>query len=198
MLSKFSLAILAAGRAERMGFPKGLIRFNDKTLLENHIDSFFSNNGKHVHLILGDNCGVYEQTLPRLFHDPQISVIINSRIELGPFYSLQLGLKDFPEDEARFILPVDSQTPSQSVWALLAQNSSPRYLAVIPSHKNRGGHPVVVSSEYSKLLLAIAPSDEEARLDVQIRSLQPHKVKRVEVGDESILANFNSPEDRSW
>jgi CTP:molybdopterin cytidylyltransferase MocA len=195
MLAKFSLAILAAGRAERMGFPKGLIRCHDRTLLENHIDSFFSNGGKRVHLILGDNRGLYERALPHLLHDPNIHVIINDRIALGPFFSLQLGLRNSPENEARFILPVDVPTPGRSTWALLAQHSLPRYLAVIPVHRNRGGHPVVLSAVYSKFLLSLDPAGAEARLDVQMRSLKAQEVKRVEVDDESILANFNSSED---
>ena len=195
MLSKFSLIILAAGRAERMGFPKGLIRWNDRTLLESHIDSFFSNGGRQVHLVLGDNRDIYARELAHLFRHPDIHVVVNDRIALGPFFSLQLGLRDCPEHEARFILPVDVPTPGRSTWALLAQNSLPRYLAVIPVHGNRGGHPVVLSAVYSKFLLALDPAGAEARLDVQIRSLQPHEVKRVEVGDESILANFNSSED---
>ena len=195
MLARFSLVILAAGRAERMGFPKGLIRCNDRTLLENHIDSFFSNGGKRVHLILGDNRGLYERALAHLFHDPNIHVIINDRIALGPFFSLQLGLRDSPGDEARFILPVDAQTPGRSTWALLAQHSLPRYRAVVPVHGNRGGHPVVLSAVYSQFLLSLDPAGAESRLDVQIRSMPSHQVKRVEAGDESILANFNSSED---
>jgi CTP:molybdopterin cytidylyltransferase MocA len=195
MLSKFSLVILAAGRAERMGFPKGLIRWNDRTLLESHIDSFFSNGGRQVHLVLGDNRDIYERELAHLFRNPNIHVIVNDRIALGPFFSLQLGLRDSPGDEARFILPVDAQTPGRSTWALLAQHSLPQYHAVIPVHGNRGGHPVILSAVYSQFLLSLDPAGAESRLDVQIRSLPPHQVKRVEVGDESILANFNSSED---
>ena len=197
MLSRFSMVILAAGRASRMGYPKGLIRSNDRTLLESHIDSFLSCNGRHVHLVFGENQSVYEESLPRLFHHSRIDVIINDKVELGPFYSLQLGLQELPERESRFVLPVDAQTPASSTWALLAQSASPGLLAVIPTHKNKGGHPVVISHDYSKLLLALDPKDEKARLDLQNHLLKPDRVKWVEIGDAGVLANYNSPGDLS-
>jgi molybdenum cofactor cytidylyltransferase len=192
MLSKFSLIILGAGRAVRMGYPKGLIPFNNKTLVENHVETFLGYSGKKIILILGDNYDRYKRELPHLFSHPRIQIVINDMIDLGPIFSLQLGLKE-AHGEGRFILPIDAQTPSSSTWMILAQQYSDLYSVVIPTHNNRGGHPVIISPSFSKKILTLDPLHADSRLDVQIRSLPAHEVKRVETEDEGILVNYNWP-----
>lgn len=120
-------------------------------------------------------------------------ITINPEPERGQFSSLQTGLQSIRSSSA-FILPIDTPSPPPGVWTALLDHSKDHWVA-IPKFKNRGGHPVWLSSDFSsQLSLGKFPSAEE-RLDVQIRLLDPKLVTLIEVEDSSILTDLDSPED---
>ena len=45
--------ILAAGESKRMGFPKMLLSFNGKTMIENVIGNILNSNVDHIMVVLG-------------------------------------------------------------------------------------------------------------------------------------------------
>ncbi len=54
-LKKIPLVILAAGKSSRMGFPKGLLSYRGKKLLQHQIENFFQLGGETVVVVLGEH-----------------------------------------------------------------------------------------------------------------------------------------------
>ena len=67
---------------------------------------------------------------------------------------------------------------------------------VVPSFKDRKGHPVKLSVNFWKSLLSLNVSDEKSRLDVQIKQLESLEISVLKTEDLSILRNLNTP--KKW
>lgn len=201
----FPLVILAGGRGERMGGPKGLVPVGAEAtpLLLWQLQRHRAAGGRDAIVVLGHDAPTYLAALDELTSAANgVRVAVNARPELGPFSSLHMGLavinKEFSKERAVFVLPVDVPAAQASTWAALARallTSAGGCEAAVPMHSGRGGHPVLLSQSFAQQLLALDLSDPGSRLDVQLRALPPGKVARVEVADPLVLENLNGPGD---
>lgn len=119
----------------------------------------------------------------------------NETPEKGQFSSLQAGLRPlFARDwECCYVLPVDVPVPQKSVWEKLKTEFHTNLDAVVPSIKNQGGHPVLLSRKLCTRILSLDPNTENARLDLMLRD--SNKVKHAAVDDERVLENRNTALD---
>lgn len=202
-IAEIPLILLAAGASQRMGFPKGLIDFRGKKLLEYQINSFFNHGGKEIIIVLGHHLEKYQVEFPWLkkashFWTPistgQLLAPINPLPEQGQFSSLQIGIEAFLKIDrpAAFISPLDLPSPEQKIWKKLANGSPAKWAASIPCHQGKGGHPILLQRPFLKQLAQLDPSSSEARLDHQIRRLPLSAVQHLEVESTEILANINT------
>lgn len=188
-LASLPLIILAAGKSSRMGFPKGLMPYRGKKLLQYQIEHFFSLGGKKVVVVLGEHRERYLKEIPALSN---CQLVFNDQVDLGPFYSLQLALNLLENDKGAFLLPMDTPGANPSVWKSLAKSHQGKEWVSIPTFEERGGHPIILNRSFFKTLLNIDPQTEEARLDLQIKKLSLDKILRLPVKDSRIRLNINS------
>jgi len=120
----------------------------------------------------------------------------NPHWEQGAFSSLQSGLsRVIPCPAGALLLPVDVPGVSVDVFLRLldplhrAQGETSRPEAAVPVFRDRGGHPVWLSSRAIERVLREPPT---ARLDHLLRALP---VARVEVSDPRVRINVNTPEE---
>src|SRR6188768_1403084 len=94
------LLLMSAGASSRMGEPKGLLRLNNKTWLEQQLESVQNTGLSRVFLVLGSQLGLYFKALPWLeksvgktqsFERLKITTLINPTPERGYFSSIQIG-----------------------------------------------------------------------------------------------------------
>lgn len=202
--------ILAGGKSERMGMPKGLLPYYGEPWIVHQLTQIRSCGITHAVIILGYESKHYFEKIPffQFFHNQNefsqevglhLSVLCNPLPELGPFSSITCGIQFLQARHTSpskppcsvFILPIDVPCPEKDVWESLRSHSENE--VVIPVVKGKKGHPVLISSEFKNRLLSVNPSDEDARLDLQIKKIPLEKVCTIQVTDPKVQYNLNTP-----
>ena len=146
--------LLAAGRSERMGAFKPLLPFGDKTILESAIASFV-------------DAGVNSIVVVHAWRAAEIRAQLKGAkvifaINPDPFgdmgSSISCGVSELPQDtKAVLISPADLPAIPPSVVKAVVQSWEHGSRLVIPTWKERGGHPVLVDQSYFGELQALDP-----------------------------------------
>lgn len=196
--------LLSAGRSTRFGSPKGLAWHRDQYWLERQLNQIAASEILNAVIVLGSNLEDYFYRMPvleqalrsevRWKKTPlKISVVINENLGLGPFYSIQMGIKKSEASSGFFVSPIDVPWISKRSVDELLSEALPSVSALIPTWQGKGGHPVWLSESFAKnvVLKVSAKSDPEARLDLQLKKLG-QVCKRVAVGDARVTLEWNT------
>ena len=181
--------ILAAGKSERMGSPKSLLRIGDVTFLE-HIDLQARLGGLNpTWIVLGHEAEKIRQALPHL----SSRTVINPDHELGQLSSLLRGLKELgssPIDGVMLLLVDHPFVTEKLIRGLVCAFSRGTHALVIPTFRGRPGHPVIFGRPlFSELMHA--PLHLGASVVVKAHT---HEILNMEVEDEGILIDIDTPE----
>ncbi len=192
MTQQLAYIILAAGKSQRASAPKGLIIYKGKPLLLYHLKAFSKIKGKKIFLVLGKHYREYLDFFPFLmtghYQGLEIEIICNHHYELGPFYSIQLALKESALFKGVFISPIDCPPDCRhNVMSELSTHFTQDDIH-IPSCKSGEGHPILLGKKYYQEALKIAPQSPEGRLDYFIQNFRPKKISTQSL---SIKNNFN-------
>ncbi len=188
-----------------MGQPKGLVIVEGRAWIDRQIASFGAYGGRRVIVVLGRARDEYAAALAwiddasasgAMLGDVSVTVAVNDDPDRGPFSSLQVGVHALKGDDASlgaaYVLPIDVPAPDESVWRALAAGADGAD-ASVPVFDGRGGHPVLCSAALLDDILATSLDAPDARLDAKLRGRK--SVRRVDVADARVLANFNRPTD---
>lgn len=161
--------IPAAGKGTRFGMPKVDANFNGLTFAE------------RILFVLA-LAGIEKFALVRDVETPDMLASIR--------YGMQQALKEYARPDGWLIFPVDHPMVREDTIKLLQEEFSTRLNSiVIPRCRGKSGHPVILPGCFT--------IEEEANplglKGLIINSAFP--VHYVEVEDEGILRNFNTPED---
>jgi molybdenum cofactor cytidylyltransferase len=163
-----SAVILAAGRAQRMGFSKLNLQLSGKSLLRHVVDVALASVVSEVVVVLGDHA---EELAPEIPEDRRLRVVHNPRFAEGQTTSLQAGLASVhPDSEAVVVFLGDQPLVSpEAVNALVAEFSLAGSPIVMPLYQGRKGHPILFARSLFSELLALSP--DQPRRDVVTRHL---------------------------
>lgn len=200
----YPVIIPCGGKSLRMGTPKGLMIVNGRPWIEVQLAQLRSVGVTRAIIVLGFDAEKYLSELPwaqsallewSSVNDIQVMVVKNPHPEFGPFTSLQTANHHIESlgEPAAFFLPIDVPCPDVQIWRSLVCECEGDVSAVIPSHAQRGGHPVLLSRELMLDLLKVPMDAADARLDMQLKK-QRHLVY-VDVEDPKVGMNINAPED---
>ena len=181
--------VLAGGRSRRMGRAKALLDADGRTFLERALDA----------LRIG-GCG--ELVVVLNSEDPIIDDIVaragaSSTPGAGPgteqIESLRAGLRSLSRSaEAALALPVDHpMVKSGTVAALIAAFRANAAPVVRPTHRGRGGHPVLFSAEVFDELL----SGELAEGARSVVRGSAERLVNVEVEDRGVVVDIDTPSE---
>ena len=135
--------ILAAGKSERMGQNKQLLKLNGKTIIEDILDALSTAAINVQVVVLG---GELEQIMkvlkPRL---SKIKIALNVTPELGMVSSFQTGLIVLSNFEAVFLVLGDQPIldPAFLQTMVSKMESDPEALIVSPVNDGKKGHPLL-------------------------------------------------------
>jgi len=181
--------VLAAGESKRMGQPKPLLRFRDRTFLEQIVTTLRRSRLDRVTVVLGAQA----ETIERAVDLSDAEVVINRDYRNGQLSSLVAGLKQVsPETEAIVLCLVDHpfitcDVVDRVVGAFRRTNAA----IVVPTCNGRRGHPTLFSRSMFEPLIG-APAEEGARHVVYSNE---DKVCEVTVSDGTILVGIDTPDD---
>lgn len=178
--------VLAAGASSRMGQPKALIDLGAGPLLTTHVRAHQTWVERTV-VVFGHAAA----HLKERWAAEGALVFTNEAWEAGPAGSLRIGLGALPPHTDALVTPVDCPPVRDAVIGTLldaVKGGGP--LAALPCANGEPGHPVWLSATAVAALLA-APT---LRLDHFLAGLG-ERCARVEVGDDAVLWNLNTPAD---
>jgi molybdenum cofactor cytidylyltransferase len=183
----WSALILAAGLSDRMGQPKALLMWDaSRTFLEKTIGEYLDASCREV------ICTVNRFVLPyceTLNYDRSVRFILNRHPEWGRVYSVRLGLQELRESSFCFIQNVDNPFINKTDILKILDARDPEAWCS-PEFLGRGGHPVLVPKAITEKILQKNIPGVTLR---DILYLFPKKT--LEMEDDSILRNINTPEE---
>lgn len=173
--------ILAAGESRRMGSVKALIKFQNKSLIQHHLERF---DGTSIVVL-----GCHSEQILRTVNIP--NYVKNTHWRNGQFSSVVKILKQVPKNCDAFILPVDHLPIKLSTYRTLADSRIESFSVIQPSNKGQNGHPVLLSEKFIQEILSC--DSINSRLDYLIHKL-PLGVKfQKEIIDPACYKNLNLP-----
>jgi molybdenum cofactor cytidylyltransferase len=180
--AKYAGIILAAGRSTRMGSPKAELRLRSlggKTAIESLAQIFLDTKLAPVIAVGADAPGV-----TRVEGEPDQPMIdsLARAIALLP-----------PDIDGAVVQPIDAPYTTAELVRTLTSGPVPARARVLYC-VGQPGHPVLVARALFEAIAARPPGGLRAILDRESAALD-----RVEVADERILADLDTPEDiREW
>ena len=178
---QLAAVILAAGESSRMGRPKPLLRYEEKTFLDRSI-SCFAGLVSPIVVVLGYQA---DQIRAGIESGHRAQFVVNPDPSRGMLSSLQCGLASLPEHlDAVFFMPADLPRLRRDTAETLASEAGP---LVIPRFEGRNGHPVRLTLGVARELLALPltakPSDVIHR----------HRAAYIDVDDPGVLHDIDTP-----
>jgi molybdenum cofactor cytidylyltransferase len=181
--------ILAAGESRRMGFPKMLLPFNGRTMIENVIMNVTGSVVDNIIVVLGADM----DSLIDLVKKSCVKYCYNENYKEGMLSSVKCGLRNIPSDfEAVLVFQGDQPLITSKVINMVIETYKSSGMGiVIPVHEKKRGHPLVIGRKYR---------NEIEKLDTNkgLRSLAyqfSDDVKEVETDDSGILRDFDTYEE---
>lgn len=140
--------VLAAGRSERMGQNKLLLKLDGKMLIANILDSLENTGISEIVVVLGYDA---KQMIEATKHSLQKhKIVINDDYKQGMTSSFQKGLKALAFVDAAFLVLGDEPIFDPQVLSLMITQMEKRQneaLIVSPIHKGKKGHPLLFNRQ---------------------------------------------------
>jgi len=181
--------VLAAGESRRMGEPKALLPFGEKTMIEEVLDRVTAANADGVLVVLGSN---WEKIAAQI-KGYRVKVSLNPHFQRGMLSSVIWGFQALPAKAkaALFVLADQPRIPSWVINKVIAAYKTGSKGIVIPTFKGERGHPLLIDRKYQNEVKILDPA-------VGLRGLvygHPEDILEVEVRASAILHDIDSRAD---
>lgn len=179
--------ILAAGQSKRMGKPKPLLRFGDKTFLEQIISVLKLSDVDRITVVLGAEAGTIKSSVDL----SETNIVINKDYLKGQLSSLITAIEDTPEETEAILLcladaPFVSKEVVNKIVSKFGETNNP---IIVPVFNGKRGHPTLFSKSLFNELLN-APQDQGARY---VLYSNEEKVLEVEISESGFLISIDTP-----
>lgn len=185
-MKKTTVLILAGGQSRRMGKNKALLPYNDRTMIEEVIESV----KEFDEILLVTNQGEEYEYLG-------LPIVEDVFTGLGPMAGIHAGLSK-ARNSWCLVLPCDTPYVNKDITTYLSQQKDESYHAVISLSSEGKWHPLL-GLYHKKALIAMekALKNNNLRLISLLEELRVKKVHLQEAGfmAEKILMNINTPKD---
>ena len=201
MESDTVFVLLAGGKSERMGIAKGLLQYQNSYWILEQMERIAKAGISEVYIGLGYHSQEYLDKIPLLYEAQsdfveykgiRIRVIVNKNPELGSFSTLQTVLQQIPKNKSVLVTPIDVPILNAIELQTIIETQN---LIVLPNFEGKNGHPIKLHADFWNPLLLLSPADENSRLDLEIKKMNPSEITRIKVTDSSIVKNLNTPND---
>jgi molybdenum cofactor cytidylyltransferase len=181
--------LLAAGESKRMGAPKMLLPFGQKTIIEHIVDNIIASKADKTWVVLGSH---REEIFRRISGRPVLTVV-NHRYKEGMLSSIQTGFEALPKETLAAMVFLGDQPliPISVIDCLIEGYRESQKGILLPVHKRKRGHPVLIDLKYKHEVLTLSPG-------IGLRALvhgHPEDVQEIEVDTPHILKDIDKPED---
>ncbi len=176
MKQTFTLILLTAGKSERMGVQKADLMLNGNSFFDRIISEYNDSKITKQISVINNKLKVKGES------------IVNNMQEKGRIYSLQLGLEN-AESDWYFIQNIDNPFVTTELLNQLISCSKVADI-IQPTFNKKKGHPILISNKVKEEILS------ETNYKLTLRDVfSKFSKQQIEVDDDSILININTPED---
>ncbi len=173
--------VLAAGKSSRTKKYKLTLPFGDKTVIEHTVGGMYDVCDRII-VVIGHRPDAIKNALANY---DKVKFAVNDNYEMGMFTSVKVGVSHSDADKI-FILPGDYPLIGENVYRkMLAADGK----IVIPTFRERNGHPVLIDGNLVEELLA-EPDDSNLKI-----FLNKKGYKNVEIDEEGIILDIDTMED---
>ncbi len=181
--------ILAAGESKRMGKPKLLLPFGEKTIIETVIDLVVKSKVEKTMVVLGSD----RKKIEKKIRDYPVKIVVNPHYAKGMLSSIQEGFQALPQDTQAVLVVLGDQpaVSSDVINQIIYAFKKTRKGIVVPAYKGNRGHPVIIDMKYRHEVEKLSP-------EVGLRGIvynHPEDVLEVEVVTPGILRDIDNAED---
>ncbi|TAL39301.1 MAG: nucleotidyltransferase family protein [Spirochaetes bacterium] len=182
--------VLAAGYSSRMGGAfKPLLKLGDYTVVERAVMAHLDAGIRDVRVVTGYRADEVAAAVKHL----DIGVVVNRNFEKGMFSSIQAGVATLASTvQAFFIMPVDIPfIEPATIRTILDAHEKHGCGITVPIYRERKGHPPLIAGRYAaEIMKSSAPDGLRG-----ILNSHETEARNVEVDDEAILLDIDTPED---
>jgi len=194
--------LLSAGESKRMGQPKALLKFGERSNIENLLDEYLSSQLDKVIVVTGFNGESLKKFIEKKTKDnllkksadykevKKLKVVINEHYNLGMFSSIQKGIAEISRGGI-LIGIVDNPFTNSTVIDELIENFSGGEI-VIPDYHGKGGHPVIIPFSLREEILNANPEKTSLK---DVFSCHLDMIKRIKFEDQTITFDMDTVED---
>ncbi len=181
--------ILAAGESRRMGQPKLLLPFGEKTIIETVVEKVVSSKVDNTLVVLGSEREKVEKKIKNF----PVKVAFNPDYPSGMLSSVLCGLKTLPEETQAVVVVLGDQ-PSVSkevIDKVIDAYKKTGKSIVLPVYEKERGHPVVIDMKFKDEIERLSP-------DIGLRGTvysHPEDILEVEVDTPDILQDIDDEAD---
>jgi molybdenum cofactor cytidylyltransferase len=182
--------VLAAGESRRMGQPKQLLPFGERTILERVVDTLLAAGVGEVVVVLGH---MAERVRAVLGVRP-VRAVINESYRQGMLSSVKCGVGAVGTEYDAILIALGDQphiecaVVSEVMHAYRAGNAG----IVIPRYGEKKGHPIIISLQ--KYREAIVNLPEDVGLNALMQE-HADDVRLLDVATEDIIRDIDVPDD---
>ncbi len=181
--------ILAAGESTRVGKPKLLLPFGEKTIIETIIGQAIASRADKTLVVLGSGWEKIAEKIKKF----DLKTTVNPNFKKGMLSSVQRGFKALPEN-TRAVLVLLGDQPAVSaaiIDQIIEAYQRTNKGIVLPVYKKERGHPVLIDLKYKGEVEGLSH-------EIGLRGLvysHPEDIMEIEVNTASILRDIDYLED---
>ena len=188
-LPSVTAIILGAGESSRMGKPKLLLPFGDRTMIGTVISNVLASSVEKVIVVLGSNYESHHQAI----NDYPVEIVNNERYREGMLSSVKCGLKAVSDaaDAVMVLLGDQPMIQAGEMDQLIESYRDSEKEIAIATHGNKRGHPILFGR---KFISEIAGYPGEASLRDLLQN-HPSEILEMKTGNDGILRDIDTESD---
>jgi molybdenum cofactor cytidylyltransferase len=182
--------VLAAGESRRMGRPKQLLPFGERTILERVVDTLLTAGVGEVVVVLGH----LADRIRAVLGNRPVRAVVNDSHRQGMLSSVKCGVRAIGAeyDAVLFALGDQPHIESTVVSEVIRTYRGGSAGMVIPRYGSRKGHPIIINLQKYREAILTLPEDGGLNALMQEHA---DDVRLIDVATEDIIRDIDEPED---
>lgn len=192
-MMKVAALILAAGKSLRMGQPKMLMPWKGRPLLAHVVENVLQGEFSDIVVVTGD-ASEQIQSVVKAIGDARLRCAFNKEYALGMLSSVQCGILALSDSFEGVMIALGDQPaiPAQIYRQLLAHFISSDALILIPSFRQKRGHPIFLRSTLLPELLHLDPARDSLH---NVTSQHASMIQTISLEEPAIVQDLDTPWD---